>query len=482
VTLRTAAEYVASLRDGRTVWYRGRRVEDVTAEPDLRVAIDHAAVDFDVAHSDFRDLAVAKDDGTGEEYSAYYRVPRTADDLRDRSRLIEHATMVGGTLVTLVKEIGSDALFGLLQVLDGEGLERATAHLDRCRHEDLAVAVAQTDVKGDRSRPPHAQDDDDLYVHVVDRQRDGIVVRGAKCHTSVSMNANEIIVLPTRAMGPDDAEYAVSFAVPVDSPGLSLYVSGYGAAPHPEFEFPISSKHAMVESLTVFDDVFVPWERVFACGEPELAGPMAVAFVEFHRFTAVSYKLPLVDALVGCAALIAEMNGIAHAAHVRDKLARLVAYAETVRALVDTAAQRACATERGIAVPDPMTTNLAKLTFATGYHQALELVKDCSGGLLVTAPGADDWANPEVRSVLQKYFRAAAPAEERLRLLHAISDLTTRDFGGYQSVLAVHAEGSIEAEKLQMLRSYDAARAVDYARHLANISGTGDTGTRARTT
>jgi aromatic ring hydroxylase len=324
-------------------------------------------------------------------------------------------------------------------------------------------------VKGDRSKPPHAQDDDDLYVRVVDEQRDGIVVRGAKCHTSVSMNANEIVVLPTRAMGPDDTDYAVAFAVPVDSPGLSLYVSAYGGGPRPEFEFPISSKHAMVESLTVFDDVFVPWNRVFACREPQLAGPIALAFVEYHRFTAVSYKLPLVDALVGTAALISDMNGVAHAAHVRDKLAQLIAYAETVRALTEMAALRGRIGQRGIAVPDPLTTNLAKLTFATGYHRALELVQDCAGGLLVTAPGADDWLNPEIRPVLEKYFRAAGPAEERLRLLHAISDLTTRDFGGYQSVLAVHAEGSIEAEKLQMARSYDASRAIDYARRLAGI-------------
>jgi 4-hydroxybutyryl-CoA dehydratase/vinylacetyl-CoA-Delta-isomerase len=341
--------------------------------------------------------------------------------------------------------------------------------LRRCRDGDLAVAVAQTDVKGDRSRPPHAQDDDDLYVRIVDERPDGIVVRGAKCHTSVAMNANEIIVLPTRAMTDADADYAVAFAVPVDTPGLSLYVSAYGGGERPEFEFPISSKHAMVESLTVFDDVFVPWERVFACRQPELAGPIALAFVEFHRFTAVSYKLPLVDALVGAAALIAEMNGIDKAAHVRDKLAQLVAYAETLRALTEMSALRAAVDTRGIAVPDPLTTNLAKLTFATGYHRALELVQDCAGGLLVTAPGADDWSNPEVRPVLEKYFRAKGSAEDRLRLMHCISDLTTRDFGGYQSVLAVHAEGSIEAEKLQMLRSYDARRAIDYARRLAGL-------------
>jgi len=183
----------------------------------------------------------------------------------------------------------------------------------------------------------------------------------------------------------------------------------------------------------------------------------------------VSYKLPLLDALVGTAALIAEMNGVSKAGHIRDKLTRLIAYAETVRALTDMAAIRAPIDDRGIAYPDPLTTNLAKYTFATQYHAALELVQDCAGGLLVTGPGGADWANPEVRAVLEKFYAAKAPAEERLRLLNTISDLTARDFGGYHAVLAVHAEGSIEAEKLQIYRAYEPGRAVAYARQLAGL-------------
>jgi aromatic ring hydroxylase len=183
----------------------------------------------------------------------------------------------------------------------------------------------------------------------------------------------------------------------------------------------------------------------------------------------VSYKLPLLDALVGTAALIAEMNGVGRAGHVRDKITQLIAYAETVRALTEMSALRAQTGEHEIAVPDPLTTNLAKYTFATRYHGALELVQDCSGGLLVTGPGGADWANPEVRAVLEKFYRAAVPAEDRLRLLNTISDLTARDFGGYHAVLAVHAEGSIEAEKMQIYRAYEPGRAIAYARRLAGL-------------
>jgi 4-hydroxybutyryl-CoA dehydratase/vinylacetyl-CoA-Delta-isomerase len=468
--LSTADEYRDSLRDGRTLWYRGRRVPDILAEPDLRVAVDHAALDYEVSHDpQYRDLAVAKDPDSGNEFSAYYAIPHSSDDLLARARLIETVTALGGTMVTLVKEIGSDALFGLLRVLEGDARERAVAFYEHCRDGDLSVAVAQTDVKGDRSLPPHAQADPDLYVHVVEERADGIVVRGAKCHTSIAANAHEIIVLPTRAMGPEDADYAVAFAVPVDTPGLSLFVSAYGAREHDAFEFPISSKHKMLETLTVFDDVFVPWERVFLYREPELAGAVSLAFVEFHRFTAVSYKLPLLDALVGTAALIAEMNGVIKAGHIREKITKLVIYAETVRALTEMAGIRSQIGEHGIAYPDPLTTNMAKYTFATGYHAALEIVQDCAGGLLVTGPGGADWANPEVRAVLEKFYAAKAPAEERLRLLNTISDLTARDFGGYHAVLAVHAEGSIEAEKLQIFRAYEPGKAIAYARRLAGL-------------
>jgi aromatic ring hydroxylase len=472
MTLRTPDNYLESVADGRVLYYRGRRVDDLRAEPELRVALEHAALDYRVAeHDDVRPLAVDVDRATGDESSAYYRLPTSPQDLLDRSALIEEVTALGGTMVTLIKEIGSDALFAMLRILEGEALERARAFLDHCRAADLAVAVAQTDAKGDRSKAPHEQPDLDSYVRVVDEGPDGIVVRGAKCHTSISANADEIIVLPTRAMSEDDRDFAVAFAVPTNATGLSMYISAYGSGERNEFEFPLSSKHKMLETLTVFDDVFVPWDRVFLCREPRLAAPLALRFVEYHRFTAVSYKLPLLDALVGCAALIAEMNGVGRAGHIRDKLAFLVAYAENVRALTHLAAIRA-RTERDIAYPDPLTTNLAKYTFATKYHQALEWVQDCAGGLLVTGPGGDDWASPEIRPVLEKYLGAAAPAEDRLRVINLIADLTARDFGGYHAVLAVHAEGSIEAEKMQLVRAHDTERTVDYARRLAGIDRT----------
>jgi 4-hydroxybutyryl-CoA dehydratase/vinylacetyl-CoA-Delta-isomerase len=470
--LRSPEDYRESLRDGRRVYYRGERVEDVTAHEATRHAVEHGTLDYRMAESDLhRDLAVSEDG-----YSRYFQVPRSAEDLLARSALIEASTRAGRTLVVLIKEIGTDALFALLAMRERLGEpygERVEAFYERVRGEDLAMCVAQTDVKGDRALGPSQQANPDAYLRIVERREDGIVVRGAKVHTSASINANELIVLPTRAMGEQDADYAVSFAVPVDTPGLTLVASPYlSSSGKRESEHPISAGRKLFETSTLFEDVFVPWERVFMAGEYARAGELARGFVEFHRFTAISYKLPLVDALVGSALLAARVNGLERAGHVRDKLSWLISYAETLRALTHHAAVR-CKVIDGVAIPDTLLVNIAKLQFAQGLHTAFQHVQDIAGALLVTYPAAEDLDHVEYGPALRRYLEAAggASGEERLRVLKMISDLTTGEYGGYQAALAIHAEGSIEAEKLTILAQYDREQAVDYARWLAGLDG-----------
>jgi 4-hydroxybutyryl-CoA dehydratase / vinylacetyl-CoA-Delta-isomerase len=471
MALRTAAEFLAGLRDQREVYYRGERVTSVVDHDELGVAARHAAIDFALSENPrYRDLAVHHEDGA--EYSAYFRVPRDSRDLLSRMKLIEAGTTEGATLVLLIKEIGTDALFALRRVLarsgDAWGLARVEAFYRRCRDKDLAMAVAQTDAKGDRSKRPSEQNDPDLYVRVVEKRTDGIIVSGAKVHTSCTPYVDEVIVLPSRSMGPEDAAWSLAFAVPVATPGLRLYASDYLHGTDDPFTRPISTNHKMVETLTVFENVFVPWERVFFVDRPDLASATALIFVEFHRFTAVSYKLPLLDALVGAGITIAKANGTDRAGHVREKLTWLAGYVETVRGLAELAAMR-CKVADGVACPDVLTTNLAKWTFAREFHRAVEIVQDLAGGLLVTGPGGPDWHSSEVRPALEKYFAGAWPAERRLAVMNLISDLTTRVYGGYQAVLAVHAEGSIEAEKMALLRAYEPSQAMALAMRLAGL-------------
>jgi aromatic ring hydroxylase len=474
--LRTAEQYKASLRDGRVVFFRGEKVPDVTAHPVIGIAVEHAAIDYRMAEdAKYRELAVIKEGG--DEYSRYYHLPKNGDDLLKRSNLIAASTREGATLVVLIKEIGTDALLALHIVgakLAAAGhpeySERIQKFYRHCRDNDLAVAVAQTDVKGDRSIAPTLQEHPDYYVRVVEERPDGIVVRGAKVHTSVSTNTNEVIVLPTRAMRAEDKAYAVAFAVPMNTPGLKMIASPHGASKKNAFEHPISARHKMMETLTVFDDVFVPRERVFLNGEIDFAGLLALTFVRFHRFTAVSYKLPLLELMAGAGFAIAEANGISRAGHVRDKLTHLAAYHSTVRGLIEHAA-RTCTVEEGVAVPNTLLTNVAKYHFAHNYHQAVQIVQDLAGGLLVTAPAMEDLDSEATREYVLKYMGGAKgfDAEKRLRLLNLISDLTSSDYGGYQEVLAVHAEGGFEAEKLQAYREYDFKTVAAYARKLAGV-------------
>jgi 4-hydroxybutyryl-CoA dehydratase / vinylacetyl-CoA-Delta-isomerase len=455
--MRSAEEYLEGLRDGREVYYRGEKVEDVVAHPELGLAARHGTLDFH---------------GPSPEPSPYYTIPRSTADLLARSALVEESTRRGRTLVVLIKEIGTDALFALHRVTHGtDAYARVESYFEHCRDRDLALAVAQTDVKGDRGKLPSAQDDPDLYVRIVERNDDGIVVRGAKVHTSYAANVDELIVIPTRSLVAGEEDWAVAFAVPVATPGLKLFCSDFLHGTDDPFTQPISSGRKMIETLTVFEDVFVPWERVFLAGDVERAGALALGFVEYHRMTAVSYKLPLLDALVGLGFALAEANGIARASHVREKLTWLIAYAESVRALIGVACDRGgIDTATGIAYPDPLLTNIAKWTFARDYYPAVERVIDLAGGLLVTGLGGADWAAEQVRPYMEKYFAAAALAEERLALLNLASELLARGYAGYQGVLAVHAEGSIEAEKLMVYRSYDSRPARAYARELAGLA------------
>lgn len=466
MVLRTPDEYKAGLNDGRRVIYRGQEVKDVVGDPELGIAVHHSSMSYEI-HEVRPDLAVTEIDG--EPTSYFWVPPETPEDLRRRGQLIEAVARLGGGTITL-KEVGSDALFGLLRTATGEGLENARRFVDKVRKEDLALCVGQTDVKGDRSKGPAQQADPDLYLRIVAEDAESITVRGAKTHTSFSANADEIVVLPTRAMGPGDESYAVSFAVPIDTPGLTLYVSPFLHGERNSFEHPLSSRHKLLESLTVFDDVRVPKDRVFVNGDTDVAGQLALSFVDYHRFTAINYKLPLLDQIVGAAILVAEANGIARAGHVKAKITELITWTETVRALAELSALRAQEGANGVWRPDPLTVNMAKYHFAHGFSEATQHVIDLAGGLLITGPGAEDWDVPEVRDVLAKYYAAAVPGEQRLRIANFVGDLTARDYAGYQRVLATHAEGSFEAEKLQILRSFDASRAVAYVQQLAGLA------------
>jgi len=475
--MRTPEQYLESLRDGRSVYYRGERVADVTTHPELSVGARHCAIDYRLA-LDPAHHKIATYQENRETLNRYFKLPVSAEDLLRRRELIELGTRAGRGVVQLIKEIGTDFLFAhtivarqMEERLRAPYLEHLQVYHRLVARADVALAVAQTDVKGDRSLGPSEQEHLDYYVRVVDRQRDGIVVRGAKAHTTNAVFANELIVLPTRNLTEADKDYALAFAIPANAKGLRFIVSPFSGEGHSTLHHPISSRHRMFDSLTIFDDVVVPWERVFLCGEWQFSGPLALGFVQFHRFTAVSYKLPLLDLLIGGAMLVAEANGIEKAGHVREKLSRLIAYRETVRALTVAAAHEHRMMAPGVAVPNPVVTNIAKQYFAENYHAMVQKVQDIAGGLLVTGPAEEDLASAETKRDIAKYLggRKGFGATNRLRVFNLIRDLMASDFGGYHEVLAIHAEGSLEAQKLTIFREFETTACRAFAAECAGL-------------
>lgn len=483
--LRTPEDYRKALRDGREVYMWGERVADVTAHPALRWAVDTAALDYEMAEDPkWREIAVTEDPDSGQSMSRYFKIPRTSQDLLKRHELIMAATRLGRSTIPFIKDIGTDLIHALLIVTrrmkDPACHARVRAYRDHVKSNDLSMAGAWTDVKGDRSLPPSQQPNPDAYVRVVERRRDGIVVRGAKAHTTAAPYVDELIVVPTRSMREEDKDYALAFATPTATPGVKLIVKEAPEARarlHAEqdgMDFPLPPPRLHLETLTIFDDVFVPWERVFLCGEHAYAGPLAYAAATFHRFTAVSYKPPLGELLAGAARLIAEANGTHNASHIREKLTQIVIYTETTRALGRAAAMD-CQVIEDIAVPNPVITNMAKYFFASNYHQVVKCVQDVAGGLIVTAPSYRDFQNPATHVLVEKYLggTAGVSTEDRMRLFQLIRHLTASDEAGVFEVLAIHAEGSLEAQKMMIYSEAPMEQYKAFAREAAGIRAAG---------
>lgn len=452
MALKTAQQYKESLRDGRVVYYKGEKIPDVTVHPDLRVCVDTMALDYEIAEQpEYRDLAVVADKELGEEISRYYYTPQNGEDLVKLFDLIVGATRLGDGFIPLAHDIGADALNAVSitanMLGDQDYIQRSDAYRKYLKQNDLAVASAVTDVKGDRLLRPSdpRQAHPDYYVRVVEKNDRGIKVRGAKIHITGAMNSNELFVIPCRAMTETDKEYAVAFAIPTNTKGLKLVCRPFHAHLTP-LEFPNSRPvRVHTDSLIIFDDVFVPWERVFLCGEWKAAGLMAHNFALLHRRTGCAYRVPMSEQLLGAAQAIAEYNGVANAPHVQEKITEIVIYLQTLRSL----SYSACLDFKvygGIPVPNPVTTNIAKYHFANNYHSIVKIIQDLAGGLLVTAPTYKDYQLPELHDDIKKYLGGAAgvPTEDRLRMF----DLIRRITGADRETIALNGEGSLQAQRL----------------------------------
>lgn len=477
MAIKTPQQYIDSIKDDRVVYYAGERVKDVTKHPFMKICIDWMAMDYVLTNDPkYRSLLVDKDED-GEDVPFILSAQRSREDLLRLREVVKLLARVCYGKPSGAKFVGKDGLNAVTVVSQRVDKKYGTSYAKNVeayrkylQRKDLSLAMGMTDVKGDRSlRPSKQQPHQDYYVHIVDERSDGIVVRGAKMHISEAPLSNEIIVVPCRAMKEDDKDYAVSFGINADAKGITM-VSPEAETDEPGnfFDHPISASVYINDAMIVFNDVFIPNERIFLKKEWEFAGDAAYMFGNFHRLSAETYKAAELEILTGSAALMAEYNGIERASHVLEKLTWLVQYTEAVEILGRAACEH-CVSEpdSDLVYPNPMIANICKLYFADNWHQATKYVQDIAGGIVATVPSVKDWLNPETHDLMEKYFggKEGIPTEHRLKAIKLIKDSTSV----YEDVLTIHAEGSLAAQKLSILALADFERYKAAAKRAARI-------------
>jgi 4-hydroxybutyryl-CoA dehydratase/vinylacetyl-CoA-Delta-isomerase len=477
MAIRTAQQYIESLKDDRVVYCMGERVKDVTRNPILRISIDWMAMDYILQQDPRYQSLLTEKNEEGELVSFAFIQQKSAEDLLRLREVVKFWARVCFGKPPGAKFVGKDGLNAITVVAQRVDKQFGTNYAEHVREyrkylqkNDSSIALCMTDVKGDRSlRPSQQKTHKDYYVRIVEERKDGIVVRGAKAHISGAPLSNEIIVLPCRAMREDDKAYAVSFGVPANAKGITL-ISAEPEMNDPGnlFDFPIGASIYINDAMVIFDDVFIPNERVFMKGEWPLAGDIAYMFGNFHRLSAETYKAAELEVVTGAAALMAEYNGIERASHIQDKISWLVSYAEATE-VIGRAACEHCVSEpdSGFVYPNPIYANIAKFFFADNWHQATKYLQDIAGGIVATVPSAKDFMNPEIHDMIDKYLggKDGIPTEHRIRLIKLIRDLTST----YEDVLTLHAEGSLAAQRLSIYTLADFERYKAAAKRAARI-------------
>jgi len=473
----TGDDYVESLRNrDLRIFFMGELVDEPADHPVIRPSINAVAATFDLAVTD-PELAGARSPLTGGAISRFLHVTEDQEDVVAQNKMQRRLGQLTGTCFQ--RCVGMDAINSLYSITHDVDAahgtpyhQRFTTWLAEVQRLNLVVGGAMTDVKGDRSKGPSHQEDPDLYVRVVERRDDGIVIRGAKAHQTGCINSHWVLVMPTMRLTEDDRDWSVVCALPVDADGLT-YIYGRQSCDTRAMEGEIdvgNARFAGQEALIVLEDVFVPWEHVFMDGEYEFAADLVERFTAYHRRSYVC-KAGVGDVLIGAAALIADYNGVEKAGHIRDKLVEMAHLNETIYGTGIAASHESFRREAGNWESDGLLANVCKQNVTRVPYEIGRLAQDLAGGAVVTLPSEADFASEETGPLLDKYFRgrAGVPTEWRVRVLRLIENMTMgRNAVGYLTE-SLHGAGSPQAQRIQIARQMDVEAKKDLARRLAGI-------------
>lgn len=486
--MRTKEEFMNDLSKMKSnVFFDGERIDRLDERQ--MPCINTIGTTFDVVDDpEYEDLILARSHLTGEIINRFTHIHQNTEDLhrkQDMTRKI--CQKVGGCIQRCMGCDGTNAVYNVSYEADKSNNGTTHYHdnfkkwLLRFQTEDLIAACAQTDVKGDRIKRPADQEDPDMYVRIVEKRDDGIIVRGCKLHISEASVSDEILVVPTRALRPEDKDYAVSFAVPADYEGVKQVITIHNLRPREYFKRGFMP--GATDSYIIFDDVFVPWERVFLCGEYQHAGALALLFALFHRHSYSGCKPAIGDLIVGTAALAAEYNNIHNTSHVRAKLAELILVTELGYAAGYTASDLGkpevympgigfIPYGPGSYIPNSIYCNVGRCLTGENVFREAEIITDISGGIPATFPHERDFVNPELKDHLYKYItrNPRISSENAAQFWRYVGDMYCSATGGVHLFGSYHGGGSPVMENIAITTQYDVESRKEMVKKIAGIN------------
>ena len=459
--MRTFEEYKEKLKNMRPNIYIGGKLRSRDDEL-LQPGINTVGVTFNAALGDEdKDVYTTESHLTGEPINRFNHIYHSHEDLLSKQKMIR--TLCGRVGGCIQRCMGCDAINALyvttkeIDMATGSNYhERFVNYLKYYQENDLIGNAAQTDVKGDRSKRPCDQKDPDLYLRVVEKREDGIIVSGCKAHNTIAPYADEIIALPTRQMGKSEGDWAVSFAIPADTEGVTLVCRSTSPRTRVKYKAPFTN-YGACDSMTIFDKVFVPWDRVFMCGETIFAGRLALAFANNHRFSYCGCKPAVTDIIMGSTSLVADYNGIGKEPHVVDEVSELMVTAELVYGAGVAAAVTSRRSGAGSLEPNFLYSNCGRYFAGVNIYHEYDILASTAGGLPATLPPEEDFINEDTKEYMEKYImrNPDVSAEDQHKLFRFISDYSCSSMGGVYQYAGVHGGGSPVMEKIGIRSFYD---------------------------
>jgi len=476
--IRTGAEYIDSLR-GRNldVWLFGERVAEPVDHPMIRPSVNAVAATYDLAEAN-PELATAVSPFTGERINRFLHIAASREDVVMQNKMQRRLGQLTGTCFQ--RCVGMDAINSLHSVTFEIDEAHGTAYRRRfldfvafAQARGYVIGGAMTDVKGDRGKPPHAQSDPDLYVHVTRRGEDGVWISGAKAHQTGCINSHWLIVMPTIRLGEADRDYAIVGALPVDAEGITYIYGRQSCDTRSMEEGDVdvgNARYGGQEAMVIFNDVFIPNEYIFMDGEYDFAAMLVERFTCYHRRSYVC-KSGVGDVLIGAAAAIADYNGVEKASHIRDKLVEMTHQNETIYSTGIAASFQSQRMKSGVWQCDDMIANVCKHHVTRMPYELARIAQDLAGGLVVTLPSQQDLDHDELGPLLEKYLqgREGVSTEARVRILRLIENMTLgRNAVGYLTE-SMHGAGSPQAQRVQIARQAQLEFKKQLARALAGL-------------